>query len=153
MKRLLRKIFFWDAPAQGAFFGLTLLMTLLTIGLGTGCVSTTDAGKNPSRSSEVMSETLLQADLSDASSCRKAGKQRGRMAVAFHHAGNNSQAKAFLLEAISLQEQAVASRSQLDKLETEQLFIELASPWSLHCRQILYHCTTGEAPIYHPCEQ
>lgn len=126
MKPLLRKIFFWDAPAQGAFFGLTLLMTLLTIGLGTGCVSTTDAGKNPSRSSEVMSETLLQADLSDASSCRKAGKQRGRMAMTFHHGGNNSQAKAFLLEAISLQEQAVASRSQLDKLETEQLFIELA---------------------------
>ena len=23
MKHLLRKIFFWDAPAQGAFFGLT----------------------------------------------------------------------------------------------------------------------------------
>ena len=126
MKHLLHKIFFWDAPAQGAFFGLTLLMTLLTIGLGTGCVSTTDAGKNPSRSREVMSETLLQADLSDASSCRKAGKQRERMAMTFHHGGNNSQAKAFLLEAISLQEQAVASRSQLDKLETEQLFIELA---------------------------
>ena len=47
MKHLLRKLFFWDAPAQGAMFGLTLLMTLLTIGLGTGCVSTTDAGKNP----------------------------------------------------------------------------------------------------------
>ena len=47
MKPLLRKIFFWDAPAKGAFFGLTLLMTLLTIGLGTGCVSTIDAGKNP----------------------------------------------------------------------------------------------------------
>ena len=28
MKHLLRKIFFWDAPAQGAFFGLTLLFTL-----------------------------------------------------------------------------------------------------------------------------
>ena len=26
MKPLLRKIFFWDAPAQGAFFGLTLLL-------------------------------------------------------------------------------------------------------------------------------
>jgi hypothetical protein len=25
MKPLLRKIFFWDAPAQGAFFGLTTL--------------------------------------------------------------------------------------------------------------------------------
>ena len=36
MKPLLRKIFFWDEPAQGAFFGLTLLVTLprffLTIG-------------------------------------------------------------------------------------------------------------------------
>ena len=31
MKPLLRKIFFWDAPAQGAFFGLTLLLTLLII--------------------------------------------------------------------------------------------------------------------------
>ena len=28
MKRLLRKIFFWDEPAKGAFFGLTLLFTL-----------------------------------------------------------------------------------------------------------------------------
>ena len=28
MKHLLRKIFFWDAPAQGAFFGVTLLLTL-----------------------------------------------------------------------------------------------------------------------------
>ena len=28
MKHLLRKIFFWDAPAQGAFFGLTLLIVL-----------------------------------------------------------------------------------------------------------------------------
>ena len=28
MKPLLRKIFFWDAPAQGAFFGLTLLLFL-----------------------------------------------------------------------------------------------------------------------------
>ena len=125
MKPLLCKIFFWDEPAQGAFFGLTLLMTLLTIGLGTGCVSTTDAGKNPSRSSEVMSETLLQADLSDAKSCRKAGEQRGRMAMAFHHAGNNRKAKAFLLEAISLQEEAVASSSQLGMIETELLFIEL----------------------------
>ena len=35
MKPLLRKIFFWDAPAQGAFFGLTLLCLLLL----TGCVS------------------------------------------------------------------------------------------------------------------
>ena len=26
MKHLLRKIFFWDAPAQGAMFGLTLLL-------------------------------------------------------------------------------------------------------------------------------
>ena len=26
MKPLLRKIFFWDEPAQGAFFGLTLLL-------------------------------------------------------------------------------------------------------------------------------
>ena len=47
------------------------------------------------------------------------------MAMAFHHAGNNSQAKTFLLEAISLQEQAVAFRSQLDIIETEHLFIEL----------------------------
>jgi hypothetical protein len=37
MKPLLRKIFFWDAPARGAFFGLTLLM--LCILLLTGCVS------------------------------------------------------------------------------------------------------------------
>ena len=28
MKNLLRKLFFWDAPAQGAFFGLTLLAVL-----------------------------------------------------------------------------------------------------------------------------
>ena len=28
MKPLLRKLFFWDAPAQGAFFGLTLLIIL-----------------------------------------------------------------------------------------------------------------------------
>ena len=28
MKPLLRKIFFWDEPAQGAFFGLTLLIVL-----------------------------------------------------------------------------------------------------------------------------
>ena len=28
MKRLLRRIFYWDAPAQGAFFGLTLLFML-----------------------------------------------------------------------------------------------------------------------------
>ncbi len=28
MKHLLRKTFFWDAPAQGAFFGLTLLLFL-----------------------------------------------------------------------------------------------------------------------------
>ncbi|MCR4573968.1 MAG: hypothetical protein K5787_09390, partial [Lentisphaeria bacterium] len=28
MKPLLRKIFFWDAPAKGAFFGLTLLIVL-----------------------------------------------------------------------------------------------------------------------------
>ncbi|MBQ7650223.1 MAG: hypothetical protein IJS15_04645, partial [Victivallales bacterium] len=28
MKRLLRKIVFWDEPAKGAFFGLTLLFTL-----------------------------------------------------------------------------------------------------------------------------
>ena len=28
MRHFLRKIFFWDAPAQGAFFGLTLLFTL-----------------------------------------------------------------------------------------------------------------------------
>jgi hypothetical protein len=31
MKHLLRKIFFWDEPAQGAFFALTLLLTLLII--------------------------------------------------------------------------------------------------------------------------
>ena len=31
MKPLLRKIFFWDAPAKSAFFGLTLLLTLLII--------------------------------------------------------------------------------------------------------------------------
>ncbi|MBR6372883.1 MAG: hypothetical protein IKS20_06860, partial [Victivallales bacterium] len=28
MKHLIRKIFFWDDPAQGAFFALTLLFTL-----------------------------------------------------------------------------------------------------------------------------
>ena len=37
MKPLLRKIFFWDEPAQGAFFGLTSF--LLCILLLTGCVS------------------------------------------------------------------------------------------------------------------
>ena len=37
MKPLLRKIFYWDVPAQGAFFGLTLL--LLCLLLLTGCVS------------------------------------------------------------------------------------------------------------------
>ena len=31
MNLLLRKIFFWDAPEQGTFFGLTLLLTLLII--------------------------------------------------------------------------------------------------------------------------
>ena len=38
MKSLLRKLFFWDAPAQGAFFGLTLIpilpKLLLTYGYG-----------------------------------------------------------------------------------------------------------------------
>ena len=29
MKRILRKIFFWDTPAEGAFFGLTLLLLTL----------------------------------------------------------------------------------------------------------------------------
>ncbi|MBQ7177778.1 MAG: hypothetical protein IJS08_10225 [Victivallales bacterium] len=40
MKHLLRKIFFWDAPAQGVLFGLTLMLfqawggfTLLCAGL------------------------------------------------------------------------------------------------------------------------
>ena len=37
MKHLLRRLFFWDAPAKGAFFGLTLL--LLCILFLTGCVS------------------------------------------------------------------------------------------------------------------
>ncbi|MCR4572331.1 MAG: hypothetical protein K5787_01040 [Lentisphaeria bacterium] len=86
MKPLLRKIFFWDAPAQGAFFGLTPLMTLLTIGLGTGCVSTTEAGKRASRTIEAPSETLLRADLSDASSCRKAGEQRQQITMALQAA-------------------------------------------------------------------
>ena len=39
MKQLLRKYFFWDAPAQGAFFGLTLLISLSIVGLLSGCVS------------------------------------------------------------------------------------------------------------------
>ena len=38
MKHLLRKLFFWDEPAKGAFFGLTLLIILprllLTLGFG-----------------------------------------------------------------------------------------------------------------------
>ena len=38
MKTFLRKIFFWDEPAMGAFFGLTLLVILprilLTMGYG-----------------------------------------------------------------------------------------------------------------------
>ena len=29
MKHLLRKLFFWDAPSQGVFFGLTLLLLTL----------------------------------------------------------------------------------------------------------------------------
>ena len=39
MKHLLRKYFFLDAPAQGAFFGLTLLICLSIVGLLSGCVS------------------------------------------------------------------------------------------------------------------
>ncbi len=34
MKHLLRKIFFWDAPARGAFFGLTLMAVLPKLLLG-----------------------------------------------------------------------------------------------------------------------
>ncbi|MBR4902020.1 MAG: hypothetical protein IKZ46_13875 [Victivallales bacterium] len=37
MKPLLRKLFFWDAPAQGAFFGLTLLPTLVWFAFSFWC--------------------------------------------------------------------------------------------------------------------
>ncbi len=105
---------------------MAVLIALIAIGLGTGCVSTTEGGKSPYRSFEVLSETLLQADQSDAASCRKAGEQRERMAMASYHAGNIGQARAFILEAINLQEQAVSLNSQLDMIETEHLFIDLA---------------------------
>ena len=37
MKHLLRKLFFWDAPAQGAFFGLTLLLLTIWGGFSIFC--------------------------------------------------------------------------------------------------------------------
>ena len=42
MNHLLRKIFFWDEPAQGRSLEQILLMVLLTIGFGSSCVSTTE---------------------------------------------------------------------------------------------------------------
>ena len=37
IKRLLRKIFFWDEPAKGAFFGLTLMLFLIWCGVSLFC--------------------------------------------------------------------------------------------------------------------
>ena len=37
MTTILRKLFFWDAPAQGAFFGLTLLPTAIWLGFSLWC--------------------------------------------------------------------------------------------------------------------
>ncbi len=37
MKHLLRKIFFWDTPAQGVLFGLTLLLFLAWSGFTLLC--------------------------------------------------------------------------------------------------------------------
>ena len=42
MKPLLRKIFFWDEPAQGAFFGLTLLFSLPWLIITLFCISDID---------------------------------------------------------------------------------------------------------------
>ena len=39
MKPLLRKIFFWDEPAQGAFFALTLLLSLPWLIITLFCIS------------------------------------------------------------------------------------------------------------------
>ena len=58
MKPFLRKIFFWDEPAQGAFFGLTLLICLFIVGLLSGCVSQAEAAKNSSYTTEVLSNEL-----------------------------------------------------------------------------------------------
>lgn len=163
MKHLRCKIFFWDAPAQGTMFGLTLFICLFIVGLLSGCVSQAEAAKNSSNTKAVLSETLLNADLSNASSCRQAGKQRQRLAVASHQSGGNCQAKAFLLEAVSLQEKAVGLRSQLDKMDTQLLFVELASSceaareifadepetFQSFCRRAIQHinlCLT-EAPL------
>ena len=37
IKRLLRKIFFWDEPEKGAFFGLTLMLFLIWCGISLFC--------------------------------------------------------------------------------------------------------------------
>ena len=37
IKRLLRKIFFWDEPEKGAFFGLTLMLFLIWCGVSLFC--------------------------------------------------------------------------------------------------------------------
>ena len=127
MKHLFHKFFFWNVSDKGAFFVMEMLMALFVIGLLNGCVSTAEIERNFSRTKTVPTETLLHADLSDASSCFHAGEQRQRMAMEFHKSGDKQQAKAFMLEAIKLLELAVASRSKLDFIETELLSIELIS--------------------------
>ncbi|MBR5077850.1 MAG: hypothetical protein IKX30_03825 [Victivallales bacterium] len=125
MKHLFHKFFFWNVSNNCTFFSMAMLMALFAIGLLNGCVSMSETGRKSSRTKTVPTETLLHADLSDASSCFEAGKQRYRMAMEFHKSGDKQQAKAFMLEAIKLLELAVASRSKLDFIETELISREL----------------------------
>ena len=91
-----------------------------------GCVSTDSSSMTNASQRNIMAEPLLEATLTDAMSCWKAGVQRRNMAWKCHLAGDSKRAKQLLKEAISLLKQAFVLRKQLDALAARRACCQFA---------------------------